>query len=311
MNLANMTPSDLLDLKTASVLGLRSLPLRDPELVKHNVVLSDADRVQVGKVMERAVPQYWPGQFIDLAEMAAKQLQNEFSDAVNACKPPRVIPLFIFGKSVLAWELGEGESPQLHVVAVMWSGTASIDDVRYRTGNWYDCFGMAASGGRLEHLVSWKIREHETIDEAIARHRQHGNLLQKLMATETETLAGTSACAMEMIVALIGACRLFAEQRLVQVSPVQPLRPALRRALKAEIDPTVHVVRLRRVDSDRIAESQHDIEWSCQWIVRGHWRHQWIPSQQRNELRWILPYVKGPSDKPLKMPAPEVQLVVR
>jgi hypothetical protein len=40
--------------------------------------------------------------------------------------------------------------------------------------------------------------------------------------------------------------------------------------------------------------------YSVQWIVSGHIRNQWYPSEQRHKLIWIAPYTKGPQGAPLK-----------
>jgi hypothetical protein len=60
-------------------------------------------------------------------------------------------------------------------------------------------------------------------------------------------------------------------------------------------------VRLRRLstttDDD---EGEHTgPDYSHQWLVGGHWRNQWLPSQNAHRLQWISPYVKGPAGKPL------------
>jgi hypothetical protein len=38
---------------------------------------------------------------------------------------------------------------------------------------------------------------------------------------------------------------------------------------------------------------------SVRFIVRGHWRNQWYPSEGRNKPIWIMPYVKGPDGAPV------------
>lgn len=65
--------------------------------------------------------------------------------------------------------------------------------------------------------------------------------------------------------------------------------------------PDVHVVELRRRDYPQRDES-HDgpVEWSCQWLVRGHWHRYHTLDGLRP--RWLAPYVKGDPDKPLKTP---------
>lgn len=75
----------------------------------------------------------------------------------------------------------------------------------------------------------------------------------------------------------------------------------------------VKVVQLRRVEPQT---HEHDpnvdsVEWSCRWIVGGHWRNQYHPSTGKHELKYILPYVKGPADKPLKVPTHTVYEVSR
>ena len=62
----------------------------------------------------------------------------------------------------------------------------------------------------------------------------------------------------------------------------------------------VTILRLRRHVS-AAAETARAQDWSCQWIVRGHWRNQWHPSLGEHRQRYIAPYIKGPDDKPLRL----------
>jgi hypothetical protein len=81
-----------------------------------------------------------------------------------------------------------------------------------------------------------------------------------------------------------------------------------RRRLQRETgleDPKINVIALRRA---KYAKGQSNgglpegssREWTSRWIVKGHWRNQYYPSKQKNSALWIMPYVKGPEDKPLK-----------
>jgi hypothetical protein len=45
-----------------------------------------------------------------------------------------------------------------------------------------------------------------------------------------------------------------------------------------------------------------DVDWSCRWWVRGHWRHL------KNKKIWIKAYVKGPAGKPWREPPPKYLL---
>lgn len=70
---------------------------------------------------------------------------------------------------------------------------------------------------------------------------------------------------------------------------------------------------LRRtlVEASATTDGSTLIEWSHRWIVSGHWRNQWYPSSGTHELTYILPYVKGPDDKPLRISTAEVFVVNR
>ena len=97
------------------------------------------------------------------------------------------------------------------------------------------------------------------------------------------------------------------------VSSKEPAQPrAERRRLeregrKHEIA-TVRIVTLRKAVNDHRSESEggtHEKrDWSCHWMVRGHWRKQYLPSTGTHRPTWISPFVKGDTSKPYH--APEV-----
>lgn len=78
-------------------------------------------------------------------------------------------------------------------------------------------------------------------------------------------------------------------------------------------DPDIRMVALRRrhLEYSGITPSPDQVDWSCRWVVSGHWRQQWYPSTQENRPIFISPYVKGPDDKPLKTDTAEKVFVVR
>ena len=54
------------------------------------------------------------------------------------------------------------------------------------------------------------------------------------------------------------------------------------------------------------------MDWSCRWLVRGHWRQQPCGAgHAERRPTWILPHLKGPERKPLKAPGAMVFAVVR
>lgn len=74
--------------------------------------------------------------------------------------------------------------------------------------------------------------------------------------------------------------------------------------------PLVRVVTLRRqhATADGAAGT---VDWSCRWIVSGHWRNQFLPASGGHRPTWIAPHVKGPDSAPLKPPAVTVFVVKR
>jgi hypothetical protein len=86
----------------------------------------------------------------------------------------------------------------------------------------------------------------------------------------------------------------FLRQHILQTSNrVVTNRQARRRIAKSlEHEPTVNVVELRRREYQQRDES-HDahIEYSCQWLVRGHWRQQYFPASGEHRPLWIAPHI--------------------
>ena len=51
------------------------------------------------------------------------------------------------------------------------------------------------------------------------------------------------------------------------------------------------------------------VDWRFRWVVSGHWRKQAVKDGHR--LTYINPYMKGPADRPLKLPTATVYDVNR
>lgn len=68
----------------------------------------------------------------------------------------------------------------------------------------------------------------------------------------------------------------------------------------AEATPEVTFVILRRPAARRASdEPSGTVDWKHRWVVGGHYRAQWYPSEQAHRVIWIAPYMKGPEDAPL------------
>jgi hypothetical protein len=90
-------------------------------------------------------------------------------------------------------------------------------------------------------------------------------------------------------------------------------RKRLEREHALEVADAVKVIQLRRAESQHrpAGEESNSVDWSCRWIVNGHWRHQYHGSGKDRELIYVMPFVKGPEDKPLKVPTHTVYQVSR
>jgi hypothetical protein len=82
------------------------------------------------------------------------------------------------------------------------------------------------------------------------------------------------------------------------------------RALAPKVNQAIKVVHLRRPATKGSGEKR-EVEWSCCWPVRGHWRRQWYAKRARHEPKFISPYVKGDLEKPLRTHERTVYAVTR
>lgn len=84
--------------------------------------------------------------------------------------------------------------------------------------------------------------------------------------------------------------------------PSRAVRRELARAgQKASDDDHVTFVILRQPVARKHDQKDDPkgVEWKHRWLVRGHIRAQWYPSEQAHRLVWIAPYLKGPEDAPM------------
>jgi hypothetical protein len=102
----------------------------------------------------------------------------------------------------------------------------------------------------------------------------------------------------------IAAFFRFIQETYVDSREVHSDRAAVKRSVRArKLEPVIRVVKLRRKESKARREGEAmPVEWQRQWMVglpNGRWRNQWYPSLGEHRPKFILPYVKGPKDKPL------------
>jgi hypothetical protein len=93
----------------------------------------------------------------------------------------------------------------------------------------------------------------------------------------------------------------FLNTKVAAREPVLLPRSTRRRAEReGRTLPKIEQVVLRRRESGTGGGEGRD--WSCQWVVRGHWRQQWHGPNKPKEPAFVEAYVKGPADKPLRLP---------
>jgi hypothetical protein len=111
---------------------------------------------------------------------------------------------------------------------------------------------------------------------------------------------------------VMAACRLM---RLPLAGrEVHRLPRQQRRALEREGRPPqdVQVIVLRRELAPR-EEQERDggVDWSCHWLVKGHWRQQWHPSLGEHRPIYIDAHLKGDFSKPFRPPRQKLYVVAR
>jgi hypothetical protein len=191
-----------------------------------------------------------------------------------------------------------GSDEDNHVQAIAWRVISDTAD----PGLWVTYFMRVASGdfGPIGHWC-WRFG-HSLAAEC-----------QDVAAIEPDALIENPLAHRWSLLRLIATAWAFLEQRILVIAPQRASR-ALRRRLPIDLRETlIHTIILRRQQPMAAAtvDNQGDVEWSWRWIVRGHWRDQWYPSIGHHRPIWILPYEKGPAEKPLKMPGVPLFAVTR
>lgn len=115
-----------------------------------------------------------------------------------------------------------------------------------------------------------------------------------------------------MIIKFMISALLWIDQKILITEPSKPNHTARHQARRYVLAaPDIQVVTLRRKEHSHDSTNTKEVEWTCQWVVSGHWRQQYYPSTGERRPLWITPYIKGPENKPLKPPSPKIFAVTR
>ena len=172
----------------------------------------------------------------------------------------------------------------------------------------------------LAHVRGFDWIEGESIDEMLEGVADEYDELSAMPASRWK-LEGTGkdellAFTREVLLFLL-AGDAWLQQRVSPLSctagPIERhRRKQFMRENALEAQPSdVKIVELRRIDSPSEG-TDGEGHYSCRWVVDGHWTHQAYGSGRAlRKLLYINPYVKGPSDKPLRVPKQTVYVVDR
>jgi hypothetical protein len=98
----------------------------------------------------------------------------------------------------------------------------------------------------------------------------------------------------------VRAAWLLMVQQIPAIHPLRPRRSELRAMRRRGLDPRgVRIVSLRHRKTEPVGDCADGRVYSHRWVVKGHWRNQWYPSQQRHVPLWIHAHVKGPEGAPM------------
>ena len=187
---------------------------------------------------------------------------------------------------------------------------------------------LRRDGGEPEdgvRITLWGDREDDPAIAASARRNPEtvGELGPLLMVMSVvipfgADFGGTSDDGVPMPLHYVHAIWMLAGTEVAAAGRGDVNRATRKRALKSIRHDQVTVITLRRGHHNGEREPGHaDIDWSCRWIVRGFWRHQWghgtighphaaqpvhggLCAACGAQITWVRPYVKGPDDRPLK-----------
>lgn len=257
-----------------------------------------------------ASPFYVTGEMVDLLEHAAETFPpTEFhhedlpldSGFVLLSRPLQFVD--VHGKTynwrAFSWALvGSDPEAAIGVHLTTYAHKDDDDEDRALLDAEAEARGIPYRFGTLSLL-------HETVwtfgrDYELLEGWKGGTILNENLEVTPDLIAG-SISALRQVHAFL----LLSWQRIAEPTATQASRPVRKRAGRLDPNrpiPDVRVVQLRRYrqpNDGEVDPDQRGREYSHRFIVGGHWRKQWYPSEQRHKPRWIAPYVKGPDDKPL------------
>jgi len=95
---------------------------------------------------------------------------------------------------------------------------------------------------------------------------------------------------------------LMGQTNVTEQRTTEPAKQAKRKVQRAGFGTDVRVISARRRPHEALEDptGQRPVDWSHRWIVGAHWKQVvYGPGGSLRRPQLILPYIKGPEDKPL------------
>jgi len=160
-------------------------------------------------------------------------------------------------------------------------------------GQWMHLYGLQWQGAMTLPIGKWTGPDWTLDDDTRA------------------TYSDDSRRCRDSLLRFVLSASTFVEQTICITRDEQPPRHTRKQAARAGLDSLVKVILLRPRRYEHADGDAVGVDYSCRWIVRGHWRQQFYPKAARRIPLWINPFVKGPTDKPLRIPPTTVYEVSR
>lgn len=211
------------------------------------------------------------------------------------------LPPYAFDPAILPWQnaLVFSESPLMrHKSLLDARDITAVQWLSERDYHWIALLGRGEAAGRnLFYRMIVSLHPGDSLSDDETSYS-----IDPDTGRVSEIRAGDSVTSREDIARLLCTLWLLLRQKVAVRRIETASRAERRRSLRdsGREPPEITVIELRRpVNALSGSGSSHPVDWSHRWIVGGHWRNQYHPSDGRHEPTWIAPYVKGPEEKPL------------
>lgn len=265
---------DWIDMKLTHVEN--SEPIRDTNEEREKAL---RQAVQLARTtVFYADPFFVSAEMCDLVAAAADTFKLEPllpADLLSPCG------FLLFEKPIQLWAGQPGDQVQMFYAGFSWIGVSKEEGtppfaVALTTYNDWLAYDLKALEGKKDELPD----------------------VHDLELWQFDQLPETSHCSWWRLAQT--TLRLMLEFKPASRYKAKPDRASRRDARRSGFEQReVTVVRLRRERT--LSEQLGGVaNYSCRFMVSGHWRNQWCPTLGRHRQTWIAPYVKGPDDKPFK-----------